>query len=307
MKLLFAGTSDFAVTILESLLSEGFDIKCVICQPDRPKGRKKLLTPCPVKLAAEARGLTLFQPEAISDSESVAYISSFDADAFAVAAYGQKIPLSLLELTPLGAINVHGSLLPALRGAAPIQRSIMSGLCKTGVTTMLMNEGMDTGDILLSRETPIEADDNSETLGKRLAVLGAELLVETLYARAAGTLTPVKQDDALATKAPSIKKADTIIDFSLSARKVCCLIRGLAPRPGAVCTLFDTEIKVTEAHIKEEDAPHTDCGSVLSFGKQGIEAACGRGSVMITRLQPAGGKEMEAAAFANRFKQFKRQ
>ncbi|MBR4748290.1 MAG: methionyl-tRNA formyltransferase [Abditibacteriota bacterium] len=301
MNVVFAGTSDFALTILRGLADAGHRILCVICQPDKPKGRKKLLTVCPVKEYALERSLPLLQPERISDPDSVKEIFLFAADVFVVAAYGQKIPSSLLHFAPLGAVNVHGSLLPQLRGAAPIQRAIMNGLKTTGVTTMLMNEGMDTGDMLLRAETPIYDHDTYGSLSGRLSDMGSALLLETLAGLADGSILPERQDDSLSTKAPSIKKEDTLADFSRSAREVYDLIRGLSPSPCARGILAGTEVRLLEARIPEEDLSFDTPGEIVSAGKEGIRVACGRGSVLITRLQPAGGKVMDAGAFANRF------
>ncbi len=307
MKLIFAGTSEFAVTVLEALVKSGHEVLCVICQPDRPRGRKKQLTPCPVKRYADENDLTVYQPEKISDPDSVAYISALEAKAFIVAAYGQKIPSSLLYFAPMGAINVHGSVLPELRGAAPIQHAIIRGFATTGVTTMLMNEGMDTGDILLTAETPISDDDTYGSLSARLARMGADLLLHTLEQGEKGLLAPVRQNDALATKAMSIKKEDTRIDFGKPAREVFNLVRGLYPSPCATASVADTEAKIMQAELAEEDACCGRPGEIIYAGKKGICIACGRGSVLITRLQPAGGREMDGAAFANRLDQAKRQ
>ena len=301
MNVVFAGTSGFAVTILGGLIDSGHRVLCVICQPDRPKGRKKQLTACPVKEFALERGLRVLQPEKISDPDTVQELTRFDADVFVVAAYGQKIPSSLLDFAPLGAVNVHGSLLPQLRGAAPIQRAIMNGLQTTGVTTMLMNEGMDTGDMLLKAETPVYNTDTYGSLSDRLAVMGTSLLLQTLAGLRDGSIRPVRQDDSLATRAPSIKREDTLIDFSRQAREVYDLIRGLSPSPCARCMLAGTEARIIEARLTEDHDPQAVPGEILSAGKEGIRVACGKGSVLITRLQPAGGKVMDAGAYANRF------
>ena len=296
MKIVFAGTSDFAVTILKSLYINNHEIVCVITQPDKPMGRKKILTPGPVKIYAQSKELNIYQPEKINEGESIDYITSFNADMFVVAAYGQKIGTELLNFAPYKAINVHGSLLPQLRGAAPIQYSIIRGYKETGVTTMLMNEGMDTGDILLKKSVFIDINDNYETLSVKLAKLGAELIIETIDK--IKDITPTKQDESISTKAMSIKKEDTVIDFSKSALEIHNLIRGLYPKPTAICTYKEKICKFLVSEITEDTSKHNP-GEILSISKKGILIGCLSGSFLLKEIQPEGSKAMPAPAFAN--------
>ncbi|MBQ0105993.1 MAG: methionyl-tRNA formyltransferase [Armatimonadetes bacterium] len=295
MKIIFAGTSDFAVTILDSLYKKGHNIQCVITQPDRPTGRKKILTPGPVKIYAGEKDLNIFQPENINTPESINHIISFDTDVFIVAAYGQKIGTELLNFAPYKAINVHGSLLPELRGAAPIQYSIIRGFRETGITTMLMNEGMDTGDILLQKSIPIDINDNYATLSGKLAHLGGELITKTLDK--ISEIAPVKQDDGKATKAKSIKKEDTFIDFSADALTVHNLIRGLYPKPNALCRFEDKTVKLLVSDFLENTSENTP-GEIKEITKNGIVIYCGKGTLLLKEIQPEGSKAMKAYDFA---------
>lgn len=292
MDIVFAGSSDFAVEILKSL-NANYNILCVITQPDKPVGRKKILTPCPVKVYAKENNLNIYQPIKINSQESLDYITNFKPDFFVVAAYGQKIGKTLLDWsTP---INVHGSLLPDLRGAAPIQYSIINGLTETGITTMLMDEGMDTGDMLLKSVCPIDINDNFETLSSKLAILGSDLIIETL--NNFHSIFPIKQDESKATKTWTIKKEETIIDFSKSAIEVHNLIRGLSPKPNGICYLNGKVLKILLSEFIENESSHTS-GEILSITKEGIELGCTKGSLIIKELQPEGKKAMKAYDFA---------
>lgn len=295
MKTVFAGTSIFAVEILRSLYESGHEILCVITQPDKPVGRKKILTPGPVKIYAEENNLPIFQPEHINDEESVKYITSFNADVFVVAAYGQKIGTELLNFAPKKAINVHGSVLPELRGAAPIQYSIIRGYKETGITTMVMNEGMDTGDMLLQETIPIDINDNYETLTEKLAKLGSKLIIDTL--NNIDSIQPIAQDNEKATKAMSIKKCDTIIDFDKSALQVHNLIRGLFPKPNALASFDSKTVKFLVSEFVENESENTP-GQILEITKQGIKIGCQKGTLIIEELQPEGSKAMKAYDFA---------
>lgn len=295
MNIVFAGTSYFAVKILKSLYENGHTILCVITQPDKPAGRKKILTPGPVKIFAEEKNLTVFQPEKINAEDSIKHITSFPADVFVVAAYGQKIGSELLTFAPKKAINVHGSLLPELRGAAPIQYSIIKGFKETGITTMLMNEGMDTGDILLQKTIPIDINDNYETLTEKLACLGSEMIIETL--KNIDTIIPQAQDSEKATKAMSIRKDDTLIDFEKSAFEVHNLIRGLYPKPNALASYGGKTVKFSVSEFIENDTENNP-GEILEITKNGIKIGCGKGTFIIKELQPDGSKAMKAYDFA---------
>lgn len=293
MYIVFAGSSDFAVEILKSL-NYNYNILCVITQPDKPVGRKKILTPCPVKVYAQENNLNIYQPEKINSQESLDYITSFKPDFFVVAAYGQKIGKTLLEWSK--PINVHGSILPNLRGAAPIQYSIINGYKETGVTTMLMDEGMDTGDMLLKSTCPIDINDNYETLSNKLANLGSTLIIETL--NDFNNITPIKQDESKVTKTWTIKKEETEIDFNKSALEVHNLIRGLFPKPNGICAFNGKVFKLLVSEFIENETCHNG-GEVLNISKKGIEIGCTKGSLLIKELQPEGKKPMDAMSFVN--------
>ena len=300
MNIIFTGTSSFALESLKALYErDNYRILCVITQPDKPVGRKKILTASKVKEYATSKNIPVFQPEKISCQKSIDYIKSeYSPDAFIVAAYGQKIPSELLYFTKIGAINVHGSVLPLLRGAAPIQHAIINGMRSTGVTTMMMNEGMDTGDILLTRETVIKENETYGELSERLADMGAGLLIETLEGLSLGIIKPKHQNDFFATKAMSIKKEDTYIDFSKSAFEVHNLIRGLCPKPFAICKYNDKIIKIISSKQSSKTDNNSDYGKVLSLSEKGIEIACGKGTLFIEKVHPEGGNQMSALDFA---------
>ena len=236
MRVLFIGTSDFACPSLKALVDASYAVLEVITQPDRPKGRGQKMTPPPVKSLALAGQLPIFQPEKLREPSAVAHLKSLRPDLIAVAAYGQILSPAVLSIPPLGCVNVHGSLLPKYRGAAPIARAILMGEKKTGVTTMLMDEGMDTGPILLSEETEITPEDNLESLHDRLAQMGAGLLLKTLDGLETGTVKPRAQDHSRATYAPKISKEEGRINWRSSARDHRNLIRAFDPWPGAYST-----------------------------------------------------------------------
>ena len=293
MNIVFAGTSSFAVEILKSLVNNNHNILCVITQPDKPTGRKKILTPGPVKIFSQENNLPIFQPIKINSPESLEKITSFPADFFIVAAYGQKIGKTLLDWsTP---INVHGSLLPLLRGAAPIQYSLIKGFKETGITTMLMNEGMDTGDMLLKKSCSIDINDNYLSLSEKLAQLGAELILETI--NNFEHITKIPQDDSLATLAKSIKSEDTLIDFTKSGLDAHNLIRGLYPKPNAIAKFNDKIVKFLVSDYIEDSNTHIP-GEVLKVSKEGITIGCAKGAFLIKECQVEGSKAMKAYDFA---------
>ncbi len=237
MRLVFMGTPDFAATSLEALLRSDDSVVGVVTQPDRPKGRGQTLTPSPVKLLAQREQIPLLQPLKMKDPEFLQALTGWQPNLIVVAAFGRILPPVILSLPPLGCINVHGSLLPKYRGAGPIQWAIINGETETGITTMLMDEGMDTGAILLQETIPITPHDTAGTLSPRLAELGGKLLVETIAQLKAGTLVPRQQDSSRATMAPLLKKEDGVIDWALPATALANRIRGLAPWPGAYTTV----------------------------------------------------------------------
>ncbi|HTS28296.1 MAG TPA: methionyl-tRNA formyltransferase [Bryobacteraceae bacterium] len=244
MRLVFLGTPAFAVPTLERVVEAGHQVLAVVSQPDRPRGRGQQAAAPPVKEAALRLGLPVFQPERVRRPEAVEYLRGLAADAMVVVGYGQIIPQSVIDLAPLGIINVHGSLLPKYRGAGPIQWAILNGETRTGVTTMRIDAGLDTGDMLLKAETEIGPDETAVELGRRLSLMGADVLVETLAGLAAGSIVPEKQDSAQATYAPLLKKEDGRIDWSQPAAAIHNRVRGLQPWPGAHTTFRGQQLQI---------------------------------------------------------------
>jgi methionyl-tRNA formyltransferase len=236
MRLIFLGTPGFAVPTLERVVDSGHQVLAVVTQPDRPRGRGQHASAPPVKETALRLGLPVYQPERVRRPEALEYLRALAVDAMVVVGYGQIIPQSVIDLAPLGIINVHGSLLPKYRGAGPIQWAILNGETRTGATTMRIDAGLDTGDMLLKAETEISPDEDAISLGRRLSIMGADLLVETLAGLAAGRIVPEKQDPAQATYAPLLKKEDGLIDWSQPATRIHNRVRGLQPWPGAYTT-----------------------------------------------------------------------
>jgi methionyl-tRNA formyltransferase len=301
LKIVFFGTADFAVPSLEALLEAGHHILAVVTQPDRPQGRGMQLVASPVKKAAERHGLTTLQPRRVRAETFVARIRDLAPDSLAVAAFGQIIPQALLDVPPLGPINVHGSLLPKYRGAAPIQRAIMAGETETGVTTMWMDATLDTGDMLLAGVEPIAPDDTAGNITPRLAALGADLLVRTLDGLADGTLPRRKQDDAQATLAPPIRPEDSLIRWEEPASAIRNRIRGVSPKPGAFAAIRGRRVKIWSAAIQEGTLHDAEPGVILALHKApaGVAVAAGEGTtLLLTEAQPENGRRMSAADWA---------
>ena len=297
MRILFMGTPDFALFTLRALVEAGEEIVGVVTQPDKPKGRGYTLQPPPVKVYAEELGLPVYQPTTLKDGAFDAELKALAPDVIVVVAYGKILPLSVLEFPKYGCINVHGSLLPAYRGAAPMQRAILEGNSETGVTTMQMAQGLDTGDMLIKRTLPIGENDNFETIHDGLGQLGATALLETLTALRAGTLTATVQDEALATYAAKITKEDCLIDFGKDARAVHDRIRALSPVPLTFTHTPDGKLlKILESRLstaKTSAAP----GTVISLDDC-IGVACGNGTVIeLWRVLPEGKGRMSAADY----------
>ena len=296
MKIAFMGTPAFAVKSLERLVADGHEIVGVFTQPDKPGNRKKI-TPPPVKEYALAAGLPVYQPERMRGEDSLALLRSLSPDLTVVAAYGQILPEDILNTPKLGSINVHASLLPKYRGAAPINRAILNGEAETGVTIMYMAKKLDAGDIISTRAIPILPQDDAQTLFEKLAVLGAELLCETVPALANGTATRTPQVEADSTYAPMLSREMSPIDWASPAQVVFNQVRALVPWPCASAVIDGKTTKIW--HI-EPGAGTSDAPGTLRARKQGIEAACGDGhSVIITELQPEGGKRIPASAWLN--------
>jgi methionyl-tRNA formyltransferase len=296
LRIVFMGTPEFAVPSLHALARAGHHLAAVVTQPDRPKGRGRRLAPPPVKVAAEGLGFKVLQPTGLADSVLAAELAAARADFFAVVAYGQILPPDLLSLPRRGAVNVHASLLPRYRGAAPINWAIINRERQTGVTTMLMDTGLDTGDILMTAATPIAADDTAATLSVRLARMGAELLAATLARLAAGDLAPRPQDPGAATYAPLLTKADGRIDWRRPAEAVEALVRGLNPWPGAFTFCQGQRLKIWRARPVPEEG-RAPAGTVLDGFSDELRVMTGRGAVCIDELQGASGKRLPTAAF----------
>lgn len=296
LRIVFMGTPEFAVPSLHALVKAGHHLEAVVTQPDRPKGRGRRLTPPPVKVAAEGLGLRVWQPGRLDEPAFAANLAAAKADFFAVVAYGQILPPTLLAMPSGGAVNVHASLLPRYRGPAPINWAIINREPQTGVTTMLMDAGLDTGDILMTASTAVAEDDTAATLSARLARMGARLLVTTLARLAAGALTPRPQDPAAATYAPLLTKADGRIDWSRPAEAIEALVRGLNPWPGAFTFCRGQRLKIWRAHLVPQKG-QAPAGTVLAGFSDELRVMTGRGAVCIDELQGASGKRLPAAAF----------
>ncbi len=296
MRIVFMGTPDFALFSLRALCDGGENVVGVITQPDKPKGRGYTLTPPPVKVYAESRGIPVYQPTVVRDGSFDQTLRGLAPDVCVVAAYGKILPQSMLDIPKYGCLNIHGSLLPEYRGAAPMQRAIIEGKKVTGVTIQQMAAGMDTGDILLMRDTPIREDDNFEDIHDRLGLLGAEALTETLRLLREGKLTPIPQDDSLATYAAKIEKADCALDFTRPARRLHDQIRGMSPFPLAFTRLpSGSMLKVTKARVETDEGVGTP-GQVVSLD-DGIVVQCGEGQLRILGVLPEGKGRMAAADF----------
>ncbi|OIK15229.1 methionyl-tRNA formyltransferase [Bacillus sp. MUM 13] len=293
-KIVFMGTPDFSVPVLQRLITDGYEVIGVVTQPDRPVGRKRVLTPPPVKIEAEKHGIPVFQPEKIRVKEELDKIISLKPDLVVTAAFGQILPNELLDSPTLGCINVHASLLPELRGGAPIHYAILQGKEKTGITIMYMAEKLDAGDILTKAVVDIEENDNVGTLHEKLSAAGADLLSETIPKLIKGELSPIKQNDEEATFAPNIKRADEKIKWDQSGEDIYNQIRGLNPWPIAYTLMNGEVLKIWEAaklHTDKEKAP----GEIISIEDNGILVATGnKTAVLITELQPSGKKRMSS-------------
>ncbi len=302
MRIVFMGTPEFAVPSLKGLAAEGYEIAAVVTQPDRPKGRKKTLTPPPVKEAALEMGLPVLQPERMRSPEAAAAVAELKPDLIVTAAYGQILPKAVLETPRFGCVNVHGSLLPKYRGGAPIQRSIINGERSTGVTIMYMAEGLDTGDMISSVELPITDEDTAGTMFAKLSEAGAKLLLETLPSIIDGTAKAVPQHEAEATYAPNLTREDERIDWSKSARELFNQVRGLSPMAGAFTYLNGEVFKIWACRPEREDrtaaAAGVEPGTVVEAGSGGILAQAGSGLLRLVDVQPAGKRVMSAAEWA---------
>lgn len=296
MRVIFMGTPDFAVPSLEALLTK-HEVVLVVTQPDKPKGRGKKMVPTPVKACALEHGIPVLQPEKVKEPEFVEQIRSYEPDLIAVTAFGQILSEPILEMPKYGCINVHGSLLPKYRGAAPMQWSIIDGEKVTGITTMYMAKGLDSGDMLLKAEVEITDEDTFATIHDKMAVTGANLLLDTLDQLEAGTLERIPQDHDAATYAPMITKETGHIDWSKNRQDIINLIRGLNPVPAAY-TIYEEEVlKIFGAVISDVQADDAANGEIVAVVKKGFVVKCGDGCLLITEVQARGGKRMMTDAY----------
>jgi len=303
MRIIYCGTPQFAVPTLEKLIGAGFSIQLVVTNPDEPAGRGHQTKAPPVKQAAERAGLAVFQPHKLKDPETLAYLSSFRPEAIVVVAYGHLIPPWMIELPRFGCVNLHPSLLPKYRGAAPIPCAIIRGERITGITTMQIDEGLDSGPILLQRETEIRPDDTTETLSERLSVMGAELMVETLRGLENETVEARPQDAKAATPAPMLSKEDGRIDWSKKADEVSRRVRGLRPWPGAFTAFRGNHLHVWMAIATHDPAPAVPSPGTLLVDNGRLKVVCAeRTTLEIKELQLAGRKRISARDFLNGFR-----
>lgn len=301
MRILFMGTPDLAKTCLEAVYNkDGVEVIGVLTQPDKPKGRGMKLVPPPVKVFAEEHGIPVYQPVTLKDGAFEEELKRLDPEMIIVAAYGKILPSYILDYPKHGCINAHGSILPKYRGAAPIQRAIIDGEKKTGITAMYMAQGLDTGDMIKVYPCDITADDNFGTLHDKLAELAGEAMCDVIDMAENGTISAISQDDSLSTYAAKIEKEDTIVDFSKNAETVVDLVRGLSPAPLAQTRTPDGKLlKLTSAHIT--DHKNTEiCGEVVYLSDKGegeIVVSCGDGCISITGVVPEGKKPMKSADY----------
>lgn len=295
-RIIFMGTPEFAVPTLKALHDNRHHVLAVATQPDRPKGRGRRMVASPVKEVAMGYGYPVWQPAKVKEAWFLEKIIALAPDVFVVVAYGHILPPSALALPRLGAINIHASLLPAYRGAAPVQWAIINGDEETGVTTMWMDEGMDTGDILLTAKAPIRSEDTAQTLHNRLAPLGAELLIETLDQLASGRLVGIPQDKSKATYAPFLKKEDGRIDWSKEAKSLDAFVRGMNPWPGAFTFLLGKRLKIFRAKPLQQGA-REEPGTVLQGFPGDLNVATGRGILSLKEVQLESGKRLGVEEF----------
>ncbi len=303
VKIIYMGTPEFAVPPLRAILEAGLDVKAVVTQPVRGKGRGRKPAPSPVETFASEQGLEVLTPYNVRDTAFIERLQAEKPDFIIVVAYGKILPAKILSIPKKGCVNLHASLLPRYRGAAPINRAIIDGKSETGVTTMLMDEGMDTGEMLLSARLSIGAEETAEELTKRLSVLGAGLLVETIKKLAAHTLTPRPQDEALASYAWSMKKKDGLIDWSKSAAEIKNLVRGVYPWPGAYTYRDGRVLKVHSVQCSDADSGTSAApGTIIRVEKESFFVAAGEGLIELLEVQPENKRKMAAGDFIKGYK-----
>lgn len=295
MKIIFMGTPEFAVPSLDALLNSKHNVAAIATQPDKPAGREKRLTPPPVKVRALKAGLTVLQPERIKDEGFIKTLSELNADIIVVAAFGKILPAKILHLPRYGCVNIHASLLPKYRGAAPINWAIINGEKETGITIMQMDEGLDTGGILLKERIPIAKDDTAGTLSVMLSQIGAKLLIKALEAIDVGNIKAIPQDNSKASFAPILNKGDGRIDWTREAEDIYNMVRGMDPWPGAFTYYKGGVWRVWKTAVGNDK--NETPGMVISIDGGKIDVACGKGVLSITEMQPANRKKMAASDF----------
>jgi len=296
LRIIFMGTPDFAAATLRALIKGPDEVVAVVTQPDRAKGRGKKMSSPPAKVLAESLDIPVLQPTKIKTADFRNGLLTYRPDLIVVAAYGRILPKALLELAPLGCINVHGSLLPQYRGAAPIQWSVINGDQETGVTIIQMNEGMDTGDILLQEAIQTKPDETAGSLFDKLAALGGTTLLKAIKGLQDGTIIPVSQNHDLATIAPMLKKDDGLIDWQKDAKEIECLIRGLDPWPSAFSFIDSKRLRLFKPEVLHKDS-NAQPGTILQADKRGLLISCGQNSLLIREIQPEGKKRMSVESF----------
>ncbi|MFK5914612.1 MAG: methionyl-tRNA formyltransferase [Woeseiaceae bacterium] len=298
LRIIFAGTPEFAANALSALVASDHEIVAVYTQPDRPAGRGRKLRASPVKEVALENDIPVLQPENLKETDTQDTLRAFNADVMVVAAYGLILPQIILDIPRLGCLNIHASLLPRWRGAAPIQRAIAAGDKESGITIMQMNAGLDTGDILQLFPCPIQDKDNGGDLHDRLAEIGANAILETLHHLEKKSLNPTAQDDSLANYAHKLNKKEAIINWQSSAIEIERLIRAFNPWPVAFTYLNDKTLRIWQADVLTENS-ELEAGTVISCDKKGIDISCGEGVLRLLKLQPSGSKAMDVASFMN--------
>ena len=294
MNIIFMGTPDFAIPALKTLIKSEHSVSAVFTQPDKPKGRGHKLTPPPVKVLAEQNGITVYQPESLKKNadEYISIINDIKPDIIVVAAYGKILPKEVLDIPAFGCVNIHGSLLPKYRGAAPIQWAVLNGDKETGITTMLMNEGLDTGDILLTEKTEIGENEIASELFDRLSLIGAELVLKTIDNLQKGKITPKKQDNSRVTYAPMLSKDLSNIDFNRPVYEVHKKICGLSDWPCAVTSINGKRLKIYRSQIVSNTKPDTEPGEIIN--EKDFTVACIDGSIRLVEVQAEGSKRMKS-------------
>ena len=307
LKIVFMGTPEFAQTNLKALIDGGFNITAVLCQPDKPVGRKHILTAPPVKVTALENGIEVYQPDTLRSDEALEKISGFDPDLIVTAAYGKILPKAVLDLPKYGCINCHGSLLPARRGSAPVQRAILEGDKVTGITFMKMDVGMDTGDIIDKIEVEIDPNEHTESLMNRLALASAEKLPSVIDSWIAGELDTTKQDDSLATACPPIRPEEGEFTWDQDAADIHNRVRALSAWPGAFVMKGENKLKVLDSEVAEDmtlipdEFKDSEPGTVVKAKGENLIVKCGKGFLKIKELQVPGGKRLAARDCAHNF------